>query len=184
MSETVSHLVLAESSAEFSPCRRYRYALRRVFAAGGTVMFIGLNPSTADESTNDPTVTRCLGFAKRWGYGTLVMANLYAWRATGPAALKTAVEPCGERVPGHPDRNLQRLVPLARQASLIVAAWGAWPGPVVNRPHSVLKCIGPCVALRLTKYGAPLHPLYAKGDLTPELYYGLGTAFVRHEKRP
>lgn len=82
----MSGMVLVESSARFSDCRRYRYTLTRRFADGPTVAFIGLNPSTADEHADDPTIRRCLGFAKRWGYGELVMLNLYALRSTDPPA--------------------------------------------------------------------------------------------------
>ena len=80
--------------AVFSPCRTYRYALSRVWAADKPyALFIGLNPSTADETLDDPTIRRCIDFAKRWGYGGLVMANLFAYRATDPAVMKRAAEP-------------------------------------------------------------------------------------------
>ena len=166
----MSHLIVAESSAEFSPCRRYRYVLRRVFAEGPSVMFVGLNPSTADEARDDPTIRRCLGFARRWGYGTLIMANLYAWRATDPRELRAAPWPDG----GKPhDYWLRRL---AAEADLIVAAWGADPGPVPHRPALVLRILqaslerGRLVALGVTKHGQPRHPLYARGAAVPVDY--------------
>ncbi len=162
-------LVLVESSAEFSTCRRYRYVLRRRFGAGGAVMFVGLNPSTADESRNDPTVNRCIGFAKRWGYGTLIVGNLYAWRATNPHDLKAVREPRGEKRPRHPDRNLVILRRLAREVDLIVAAWGAWPGPMSLRAERVLGELSSngeraVMTLGLTRSGAPRHPLYVRSD--------------------
>ena len=82
--------------AVFSPCRTYRYALSRVWAADKPyALFIGLNPSTADETLDDPTIRRCIDFAKRWGYGGLVMANLFAYRATNPSEMKAATDPVG-----------------------------------------------------------------------------------------
>ena len=79
--------------AVFSPCRTYRYALSRVWAADKPyALFIGLNPSTADETLDDPTIRRCIDFAKRWGYGGLVMANLFAYRATEPSEMKAATD--------------------------------------------------------------------------------------------
>lgn len=160
----MSHLVVAESSAEFSDCRRYRYALRRVFADGPAVLFVGLNPSTADESVDDPTIRRCLGFARRWGYGTLLMGNLYGWRSTDPLALANVDDPVGPEN----DYWLERL---ARNANRVVAAWGADPGPVRMRPVQALVVIGHCVALGLTKDGSPRHPLYMRADAEPVDFY-------------
>jgi hypothetical protein len=156
----VSDLVLVESSAVFSDCRCYRYALRRRFAEGPTVLFIGLNPSTADEHADDPTIRRCLAFAKRWGYGELVMANLYAWRCTLPRALDLVAEPIGARN----DVVLERL---SREADLRIAAWGAWPGPNPHRPARVMDIVGALHVLDLTKHGHPRHPLYLRADTQP-----------------
>jgi hypothetical protein len=82
-------LTAERAGAEFSPCRRYRYALYRDRGAllGPKVMFVGLNPSTADETVDDPTIRRCIRFARDWGYDGLIMANLYAWRAPKPRDL-------------------------------------------------------------------------------------------------
>ena len=78
-------------TAEFSPCRRYRYTLSIEWdASKERVMFIGLNPSTADETKDDPTVRRCKQFAKDWGYGAMVMTNLFAWRDTDPKKMLVA----------------------------------------------------------------------------------------------
>jgi hypothetical protein len=78
--------------AVLSECRTYRYALWRIWdQTVPYAMFIGLNPSTADESNDDPTLTRCMGFAKSWGYGGVCMANLFALRSTDPTALKTVI---------------------------------------------------------------------------------------------
>ena len=107
-----------ESSALFSECRTYRYALWRVWDESlDSILFIGLNPSTADESHNDPTISRCINFAKKWGYGGLCMANLFAYRATQPRIMMLADDPIG------PD-NDQILFDLVSKADIVVAAWG------------------------------------------------------------
>ena len=107
-----------KSDAVLSADRAYRYALWRAWDERlESVMFIALNPSTADERTDDPTLRRCMGFARNWGYGSVTMANLFAWRATEPRDLLTAPDPIG------PDNDawLERL---AAQSGLVVAAWG------------------------------------------------------------
>ena len=85
-----------EKGAQFSPCKKYRYALWRTWNQDdGHVMFIGLNPSTADEFTDDPTERRCMGFARRWGFGGIYMMNLFAFRATNPLDLLFQHDPTG-----------------------------------------------------------------------------------------
>src|SRR5688572_12557148 len=79
------------SGARFSECGTYRYVLWRQWnEVNGDVAFVGLNPSTADDEKDDPTIRRCIGFAKRWGYGGVVMLNLFAYRATRPDAMWAA----------------------------------------------------------------------------------------------
>jgi hypothetical protein len=87
---TKSKAVSMERSATISPCRMFRYALWRRWGSGPYAMFIGLNPSTADEQNDDPTIRRCIGFAQSWGYDALCMANLFAYRATKPTDMKNA----------------------------------------------------------------------------------------------
>ncbi len=82
-------------NAHLSICRRYRYALLRRWGEGKNAMFIGLNPSTADETADDPTIRRCVSFAKAWGFGGLCMANLFAYRATNPADMLMQADPIG-----------------------------------------------------------------------------------------
>ena len=87
-----------KTGAIFSGCRTYRYTLWRSWDRDkGDVMFIGLNPSTADETLNDPTVRRCINYAKSWGYGGIYMANMFAFRATDPKEMKQAKDPIGYR---------------------------------------------------------------------------------------
>lgn len=147
----------AIEAATFSPCRVYRYSLRRTWDSKlATVLFIGLNPSTADEASDDPTVRRCIGFAKRWGFGQLVLANLFAFRSTDPAALARVSDPIGPEN----DHWLRRLRASAEAA---VVAWGA-NGSMLNRDASVLEMLGEVHCLGQTRSGAPRHPLYLASD--------------------
>jgi hypothetical protein len=121
-----------KNTAHLSACRNYRYALWRSWdEAKPWVMFIGLNPSTADETTDDPTLTRCINYAKAWGYGGVCMANLFAYRATEPANMKAASNPIGV------DNNAW-LIKLATQAALVVAAWGN-DGGYLGRSNQVVS---------------------------------------------
>lgn len=148
--------------AEFSPCRTWRYTLSRIWEpAGEACMFVGLNPSTADESLDDPTVRRCIRFARDWGYGGLRMLNLYGFRATYPRDLHAAREPIG------PDTD-EWLAELARHSGLVVAAWGADPGPYLGRPARVRELLGDVSVLGFTQQGQPRHPLYMRADCQPQ----------------
>ena len=85
-----------KTDAKFSACRKYRYALWRTWdESKPNVMIIGLNPSTADENENDPTITRCINFAKSWGYGGVCVTNLFAYCATVPSDMKASNDPIG-----------------------------------------------------------------------------------------
>ena len=149
--------------AVLSPCRRYRYVLTREWAAAtGYAMFIGLNPSTADETQDDPTIRRCVAFAKAWGYSGLCMANLFAFRATDPKDMKATADPVG------PDNDLW-LKQSAAGAGIVVAAWGA-NGAYKGRDAEVLAMIDPLHCLKLTKDGCPGHPLYLPAASTPTPY--------------
>ncbi len=151
-----------ERSATLSPCRAYRYALWRRWGRGPYAMFIGLNPSTADETNDDPTIRRCIGFARAWGYEALCMTNLFAYRATQPADMKKAADPVGWENDG-------ALKMLARDAGVVVAAWGAH-GTFKGRDQSVRLGVPNLHYLRLTKDGHPGHPLYLPADLKPQLW--------------
>lgn len=154
-----------QKSAEFSDCRAYRYVLRRSWDWQGyanQVMFVGLNPSTADEVEDDPTIRRCIGFAKSWGFGGLLMMNAYAFRATDPKVMKAATDPIG------PD-NDEALSYRATQVGLIVACWGAHCER--RRERQVLDVLGkPVKCLGKTKAGHPKHPLYLAKDTDLEAF--------------
>lgn len=170
--------LLGESGAELSDCGHYRYRLWRQWAEVPPVLFVMLNPSTADATQDDPTIRRCIGYAKRWGRGGIIVANLYAWRATKPADLHVAQGPVGEYpvigFSGGPEnRNDKALEEAALDADLVIAAWGADPGPIRHRPAYVLELLRrrcEIKALGLTKHGQPRHPLYMRADAEPVLY--------------
>ncbi len=151
---------MMERSAVFSDCRRYRYELWRRWGSGKFVMFIGLNPSTADEENDDPTVRRCIAFARAWGYDALCMTNIFAFRATDPKVMKAQFDPAGL---GN-DKTLARL---SREAGVVVAAWGTH-GTHMNRGEAVRKLAHNLQCLKLTKDGHPGHPLYLPSSLMPQ----------------
>jgi len=145
--------------ARFSRCKRYRYALTREWGDGGTVMFVGLNPSTADNKVDDPTVRRCIGFARGWGYGKLVLVNLFGYRTTDPSKLAKVADPIG---PGN-DRWISEFL---ESVDLIVAAWGR-NGRLRDRHVELLRLLPRPYCLGITKSGLPKHPLYLPRDLKP-----------------
>ena len=149
-----------QSGATLSTCRRYRYALWRIWEeTKPTVLFVGLNPSTADEQIDDPTLIRCMNYAKSWGYGGVMMGNLFAYRATDPKELFKTTEPIGEE-------NNTWLKNLASEADLVVAAWGNM-GTHLGRSQEVISFLPNLLCLKLNKSGEPAHPLYLKADLRP-----------------
>jgi len=150
--------LLVNKNATFSDCRKYRYALSRTWnGKKKTILFIGLNPSTADEKIDDPTIRRCINYAQNWGYGSLLMVNLFAYRATLPSELKNVKNPIGN------DNDLH-ILELSKKADLTVAAWGN-EGFLLNRDKVVKKLIPNLMCLKINKSGQPAHPLYQKKDL-------------------
>jgi hypothetical protein len=145
-------------SAELSPCGRYRYLLTRTLASGnGTCVFVMLNPSTADHTIDDQTIRQCIGFTAAWGCHRLVVVNLFAWRATLPRDMLTAIDPIG---PAGDDWILRA----ARDADLIVCAWGehGHHRGRGNAMRDLLRADGRTLHhLGLTKgHQQPRHPLY------------------------
>lgn len=162
-----------ESSAILSDDGVYRYHLRRtwssLWAKERTVCWVMLNPSTADETVDDPTIRRCMGFAKRWGYGGIEVVNLFALRATNPAELSRHPDPIG---PDNSD-TIRRVLGFG-DVGLVVVAWGAWldAHPHIRPPRLNVEALhrrhrtDPMVCLGLTRSGAPRHPLYVPADAT------------------
>ena len=122
-------------------------------------LIIGLNPSKADETSNDPTITRCINFAVDWGFGGLCVANLFAYCATYPDDLKRARDPIG-------NANDRWLTRVSKDAGIIVAAWGN-DGGFLNRAAYMRGKIKNLHHLKLNKSREPAHPLYLKRGLRP-----------------
>ena len=154
----------AHSVALYSDCERYRYALTRVWdPAGAKALFVMLNPSTATELQNDPTVERCERRARALGFGAFRVCNIFAWRETDPAKMRAAPDPVG---PG----NDAAIAEGCQWADRIVCAWGAH-GEHLDRGRRVerlMRATGrPLHHLGLTKAGHPRHPLYISSAEAP-----------------
>jgi len=150
--------------ATFSDDRVYRYLLKRKVGVQRTVcLFIMLNPSTADETVNDPTVTRCINYARHWGFGWLEVCNIFAYRATDPKKLYDLEYPSQVIGPDN-DKHIKAAV---RRADRVVCAWGNH-GALQCRGIEVRKMIVDAdkfpLAFKITQKGQPIHPLYQKAD--------------------
>ena len=179
---------LREKKALFSPDRIYRYALWREWNTGETDLalfvneasetqvadkgfanFICLNPSTADERNDDPTIAKCVRFSKKWGYSGFCMTNLFAFRATDPEVMKAHAAPVGPE-------NDEMIAEIAKRASISICAWGN-DGLHMNRGAEVFKMLR---LLGIHLYylkrndggkGEPGHPLYMNETSTvPHLF--------------
>ncbi len=152
------------TNAVLSDDREYRYQLTRTWdAKKPTLAFIMLNPSTADETEDDPTIRRCLGYAKDWGYGSLVVGNLFAYRTSEPSELHDHSNPVGPENDNH-------FREICENAEKVIAAWGT-DGNLQNRGQEVVDMLDmDLYALDTTKHGHPNHPLYQPKDVEPEIY--------------
>jgi hypothetical protein len=161
----------ATSGAVFSPDRRYRYRLWRVWGDDGSkrCMFIMLNPSTADEAVLDPTMRRCVGFAKAWGFGALEVGNLFALRSTDPDELLRDPSPT-EHEPG---LNLSWLRQASDLCERVVLAWGSHRAVRASNTDQIIKVIAACDR---RKIGYLPHPKTAK--LAHPLYLPASTPFT------
>ncbi len=154
-----------EQKAVISECGKYRYLLmRRVGVGDRTATFIMLNPSTADAVNDDPTIRRCIGLALRWGWGRLLVVNLFAIRATDPADMRKASDPVGPKNRDWVTRAVGRAAAPCDNADRgpVVCAWGTH-GSYMDQDRTVLGWIeGVCepMALGITRDGHPTHPLY------------------------
>ena len=154
--------------------RAYRYVLWREWGMLNHhyACFIGLNGSTADETHDDPTIRRCVGFTKAWGFGALAMVNLFAFRTLDPKVLKAQSDPVGIA-------NDSFLVDVTARAGIVIAAWGVH-GTHRGRDREVVRLLtGPnnpkpaaLYCLGHTKDGHPKHPLYLPKTTVPHIYQG------------
>ena len=147
----------------FDPSRMYRYRLWRKWSeTGGRCLFVMLNPSKATATVKDSTITKCIGFAQRWGYGSFEVVNIFALVSTDPRVLYKTIDPVG------PSNDLHIAQSIA-DANHVVVAWGQH-GSHMKRGEAVLRLIRKSkdpYAFRLTKSGEPYHPLYQPDRLVP-----------------
>lgn len=157
----------APSTAIYSDCERYRYALTRTWdPQGGKVLFVMLNPSTATEVQNDPTVERCERRARALGFGAFCVTNIFAWRDTDPRKMRAASDPVGPQ-------NDETILDFAKWSDMIVCAWGTH-GAHLNRGAQVARLLHttdqPLYHLGLSKAGHPKHPLYIAYSEQPQIW--------------
>jgi hypothetical protein len=153
-------IIKSDSGAEFSDCRKWRYLLWRCWDQSGPVAnFLMLNPSTADEAKLDPTCSRARAYAEAWGYGALIVTNIFGWRSTDPRALRRVRDPVGAA-------NDAAILRAAGEADLVVCAWG---NHGIERGREVEELLRKTKTklhiLRLTGAGQPGHPLYLRKSL-------------------
>ena len=153
---------LTEAGARFSRCRRWRYLLWRCWEPSRpTANFLMLNPSTADELRLDPSCTRARNYAARWGFGAVLITNLFGWRATDPQEMKAAHDPVGAGNDG-------AILEAARRSALVVCAWGNH-GAHQGRAAKVASLLRSnriaLKYLRMNSSGHPAHPLYLPASL-------------------
>jgi len=148
-----------KASAVLSLCGKYRYELCRAWDTKPAVLFIGLNPSTADATQEDNTSRVCINYAKNWGFGTLLVGNLFAFRSTDPTTLRTEKDPIGPE-------NDKYLRELQSKVSLVICAWGNL-GALLKRDEQVLRFLNAPHCLVKLKSGRPGHPLYKSASLHP-----------------
>jgi hypothetical protein len=171
----VAHIPgLDQDSATISACGQYRHTLTRGWGPDPRAVWIMLNPSTADASHDDPTIRRCKAFSRSWGCGALTVVNLYGWRATDPAELKTLSS--ADAIGPENDATILTAATTAQAEGWpLVAAWGANADrrrvvevlAMVTRTGAQLQCLG------TTKGGQPRHPLFVRGD-TPLVAFSGG----------
>lgn len=169
-------------TAIISPCGRYRYNLTRQWQASCfSLPFVMLNPSTADADLDDPTIRRCMAFARRDGYGGISVFNLFALRATDPAELRKTSDPFGPE-------NRKHLAELAIRAAdfrvPIVCAWGTggWLADTALI-HLLANSGAELLCLGTTQAGHPKHPLYIKGSQPLEPFGGTRAAGEQRKAR-
>ncbi len=162
--DTGASLFGEAGTAWFSPDGQYRYRLDRRWSDAAPLLIVMLNPSTADAFVNDPTIVRCVRYARRWGAGGLTVLNLFALRSTDPRALRQHADPIG---PANDLAIADALDTVTEYAC--VAAWGSH-GNLHGRGRAVARMLrehrgaSGVYCLATTKDGHPGHPLYLRSD--------------------
>lgn len=166
-------------TALFDHTQKYRYALARRWAAGRAVVWIMLNPSTADAGRDDATIRRCVGYTKRWGFASMLVLNLCAVRCTDPRMLRRHTDPVGPDNDAIITAALTSLSPAGEDIGRVIVAWGnhagnpAIRGRDVHVARLVRRVWGAPLCLALTASGRPAHPLRLAGNLIPIEYPGI-----------
>lgn len=159
---------IRQSSAVYSPCDHYRYDLTRVWdATGAKVLFVMLNPSTATERQNDPTVERCERRARALGFGAFRVCNIFAWRETDPKLMRAQTDPVGPE-------NDAAIAAGCDWADRVICAWGTHGAHLSRGPavETLIRNTGAApYHLGLTKHGHPRHPLYLAYTTDPEPWH-------------
>lgn len=154
-----------DGSAIISPCGQFRYFLKRQWGIANpprVITWVMLNPSTADANQDDPTIRKCIGFSRLWGFEGLAVVNLYAYRATDPKELRKAFYPVG------PENDTY--LRLASAGGKVVVAWGCHAQkPRAKEVMEILKKSGDVYCLGRTQMGFPKHPLFVKYDTPLEI---------------
>ena len=168
-----------QGSAIIDETGRYRYSLTRIWDKDRLrLCWIMLNPSIADEANDDPTIRRCIGFAQHWGYGSIEVLNLFAWRSTDPQAMfmhgRDGYDIVGHRNDGHISSAASISI---LSGSRVFAAWGDCGKTkeqrdlIINRAAHVQELFGETWCLGITKRGNPRHPLYVPNNIEPIIYH-------------
>ena len=152
-----------EKGAVISTDQKYRYSLHRIWDTNlPMIAFVGLNPSTADDKIDDPTIKRCIEFTKSWNYGGFYMLNLFGYRATNPKELTKTKDPIGTE-------NETHILEILSNVEKVICAWGN-QGRLLNQNTKILSLIDNPYCLKVNKSGEPSHPLYLSKDLKPVEY--------------
>jgi hypothetical protein len=153
--------IFNNNGALFSDCKKHRLSLWRIWDKDKPmVMFIGLNPSTANAIDDDPTIRRVKSMAKSWGFGGVYMMNLFTFISTDPKNLNIKQ--------GNLSESDTILIEISNKCTEVIFAWGNFN--VFGRDKEIIKMYPYAKALHINKNGSPKHPLYVRGNTTPQLF--------------
>ena len=152
-----------KKSCVLSKCNKYRYELRRAWnSSKPQIMFILLNPSTADDIEDDPTIKKCISYTKRLKGGSIVVCNIFSYRSTDPRLMKQHNDPVGPNNDYWIKKN-------AKESKLIIAGWGKH-GSYLGRAEEICRMLPKMHCFKINKDGSPTHFLYLPSNLKPILF--------------